>query len=242
MYLYIYDECVQDKKHLRDIALVENRLTDLGIAGKIIRMALFRQAGEQVRDEARRGASTVVVVGNDKTLCQILDAAVDVDLPLGIIPIGPGNRFSQLLGIPASVAACDVLSARMIERIDTGLINGKRFIGEVRVQHPEATLTCGGTYRVSPESGGQIDIRNLGGEEVADPQDGFLEARIEVSKRRGVFGKQLHATKIPLRFASIDAPTNMNAYCDGQLVQGQHFAISIEPLKLKVITGRERMF
>ncbi|MEK7105452.1 MAG: acylglycerol kinase family protein [Patescibacteria group bacterium] len=248
MYLYIYDEFVQDKKYQREMALIENRLTDLGIAGKVVRMALFRQAGEQVRDEARRGASTVVVVGNDQTVCKILDAAADVDLPLGIIPVGPDNRLAKMFGIPEGVSACDVLSARMIERIDTGLLNGKRFMAGVRVEHPEAVLTCEGQYRVSPDAGGCIEICNLVPidsetyDDIADPRDGMLEARIDVQKRHGVFSKKVHATRLPIRFASIDAPVNINASCDGQLMQGKHFDISIEPLKLKVITGRERLF
>lgn len=248
MYLYIYDEFIQDKRHTRDMALIENRLTDLGIAGKIIRMALFRQASEQIRDEARRGASTVVVVGNDKTVCQVLDAVADVDLPLGIIPIGPGNQLSKMLGIPSGVMACDVLSARMIERIDTGLLNGKRFVTGVRVEHPQATLTCEGQYRVRHDVGGRIEICNfspINGEEScapADPCDGMLEARVAVTKRHGLFGHRVHATKLPVRFASIDAPSTMSAFCDGQLVQSPRFEIRIEPLRLKVITGRERMF
>ena len=248
MYLYIYDEFIQDKKYLRDVAMVENRLTDLGIAGKIIRMALFRQAGEQIRDEARRGASTVVVVGNDKTVCQILDAVADVDLPLGIIPIGPDNRFARMLGIPDGVAACDVLSARMIEKVDTGTMNGKRFVTGVRVEHPEAVLTCEGQYTVSPEAGGEIQICNLASldgeasDDISDPRDGVLEARIAVPKKSGLFGKRIHSTKLPIRFASINSPVNINAFCDGQLMQGKHFEIAVEPLRLKIITGRERKF
>lgn len=248
MYLYIYDECTQDKKYLRDVALVENRLTDLGIAGKIIRLALFRQAGEQIRDEARRGASTVVVVGNDRTVCQVLDAVAEVDLPLGIIPIGPGNRFAEMLGIPSGVEACDILSARMIEKVDAGTLNGKRFVTGVRVDHPEVTLTCEGHYTVRPDAGGQIEICNLApldspsSNEPADPRDGMLEARIAVSKKRGLFGKRVHATRLPIRFASINAPVSMRAFCDGQLVQGKQFDIAIEPLRLKIITGRGRKF
>ncbi len=247
MYLYIYDEFIQDKKFLRDIALVENRLTDLGIAGKIIRMALFRQAGEQVRDEARRGASTVVVVGNDRTVCQVLDAVVDVDLPLGIIPLGPGNRLAQMIGIPEGVAACDVISARNVERIDTGLINNKRFLAGIRLDHPNVTLTCEDQYRVLTGEDGLIEIRNLipvdseTFSDMGNPCDGMLDARIEVSSG-GFFGKRVHATKLPVRFATIETAENVSVSCDGVPLQGKRFEIRVDPLTLKVITGRTRMF
>lgn len=247
MYLYIYDECVQDKKYLRDIALIENRLTDLGIAGKIIRMALFRQAGEQVRDEARRGASTVVVVGNDQTVSQILSATVAADLPLGIIPIGPHNRLAKMFGIPEGVSACDVLSARTIERLDTGRVNKTCFVSGLRYDHPGAVLTCNESYQVQAEEGGQIEIRNLIPidslyfSDCSNPTDGLLEARIVVAKG-GVFSKRLHASKLPIHTATIDAEEQMTVFCDGLPLQGKHFAIAIEPQSLKVITGRTRMF
>lgn len=247
MYLYIYDEFLQDKKYEREMAAIENRLTDLGIAGKIIRMALFRQAGEQIRDEARRGASTVVVVGNDQTVAQVLDAVADVDLPLGIIPVGPNNSFAQMLGIPEGEAACDVLSARIIESVDAGLLNGHRFMTGVQVQHPDATLTCEGQYRVSTGPGGTIEICNLTGskdaiDDVSNPRDGILEARINVPHRSGFFKKTLGSTRLPVRFASIDAPHDIDAICDGELVRGRNFQISIQPLGFKVITGKDRMF
>ncbi len=247
MYLYIYDECIQDKKFLRDIALVENRLTDLGIAGKIIRMALFRQAGEQIRDEARRGASTVVVVGNDHTVSQILGAVVEVGLPLGIIPLGPNNRLAEMLGIPEGVLACDVLSARNVASVDTGIINKKRFLAGVRLVHSNATLVCEDKYRVLTGEGGSIEIRNLApvdadrATDVSDPCDGVLDARIEVPKG-GFLGKRVHATKLPVRFATIETEENVSVSCDGVPLQGKRFDIHVEPLTLKVITGRERLF
>ncbi|KKR89303.1 MAG: hypothetical protein UU36_C0035G0001, partial [Candidatus Uhrbacteria bacterium GW2011_GWE2_41_1153] len=35
MYYYVYDEFIQDPRFERDLALIETRVTDLGIAGKI---------------------------------------------------------------------------------------------------------------------------------------------------------------------------------------------------------------
>ena len=66
-YYYVYDEFVQDPKFERDLAQIETRLTDLGISGKIARLALFRDPTELIRDEVRKGAKTIVAVGNDVT-------------------------------------------------------------------------------------------------------------------------------------------------------------------------------
>ena len=51
MYFYIYDEFVQNKRFEKELLQIENRLTDLGIAGKVARLALFRDVEETVRDE-----------------------------------------------------------------------------------------------------------------------------------------------------------------------------------------------
>ncbi|EKD32917.1 MAG: hypothetical protein ACD_76C00116G0003, partial [uncultured bacterium] len=48
MYYYVYDDFVQDKRFEKDLQKIENRLTDLGISGKIARLALFKHADELV--------------------------------------------------------------------------------------------------------------------------------------------------------------------------------------------------
>ncbi len=239
MYLYIYDECVQEKKHEREIAAMENRLTDLGITGKIIRLALFRHADEQIRDEAGRGASTVVAVGNDHTVRKVLDAVVDVGLPLGIIPIGPQNAFAQMVGVPSGVTSCDVLSARVVQLVDVGRLNGRRFVSSLRVLTPDAQLICDGRYRVSLTDNGSMEIQNLMG----DPQDGQLDAVIETDSGGSLFHRRHSGhTRLPIHTAMIQSDRPIRILCDGEEVRGERFEIEIEPGALKVITGRARHF
>ncbi|MBM5789927.1 hypothetical protein FJZ23_02475, partial [Candidatus Parcubacteria bacterium] len=185
MYCYLYDDFLQgNKRYERELLQVENRLTDLGIAGKISRLALFRNAEEMVRDEIERGVKTVVVLGNDDTVRKLLDVISESDVVLGLIPFGPKNDLARLLGIPHGVAACDVLSARRVEQIDIGTINGRKFITGVTVPDFRAELMCDdGKYRIVPTSRANLEITNLA--DVTDPCDGRLEAKIRASVRKG---------------------------------------------------------
>ncbi len=119
MYYYVYDEFVQDQKYERELAQIESRLTDLGISGKIARLALFRDPEEMIRDEVRKGVKTVIAVGNDVTLRKVIDAVSSLGATLGVIPIGKeSNSIAGILGVPSGVAACDTISARIVEEID----------------------------------------------------------------------------------------------------------------------------
>ena len=102
MYCYIYDEFTQDKRFEKELLNIENRLTDLGIAGKIVRMALFRNVQEMVRDEIRRGTMNVIAVGNDETVHKVIDVVSGTDVVLGIIPLGAPNELARMLGVPVA--------------------------------------------------------------------------------------------------------------------------------------------
>ncbi|MFM2062046.1 MAG: hypothetical protein RLZZ507_1716 [Cyanobacteriota bacterium] len=70
----------------------------------------------------------VIVGGGDGTLNAAVDAIVDTQLPLGILPLGTANDLARTLGIPNSLPeACQIISAGNLRRIDLGWVNGKYF-------------------------------------------------------------------------------------------------------------------
>lgn len=251
MYYYIYDEFTQEDKYEKELLKIENRLSDLGLLGNIARLALFKQADEFIREEVRRGVTTVVVVGNDKTIYKILDVVAEEKLLFGIIPLGPENFLAQSLGIPEGVAACDTLSARMIQTIDTGILNGKRFIAEVHIPETIVEITCADNYRVKPQKKGTVEVRNFSfwkDEQesllLSNPCDGFLETVIKVdySKKWWFKKKKTGITRLPLQTCTIRSPKPVIAFADGKEIQSARFDISVDPLSLRVIIGKERVF
>jgi len=245
MYCYLYDEYIQENKRFeRELSKIENRLTDLGIAGKVSRLALFRNAEEMIRDEIERGVSTIVAVGNDETVRKVIDVVADSDVVLGIIPIGPHNELARLIGIPEGVDACDVLSARRVERIDLGTVNGRRFVTGLSMPNFHAEITCEDKFRVTAVARqAELEIRNLA--DVTDPRDGRFEAviRAAVKKRWWHFGKtQLKESVLPMSSMAIRSDKPISLFVDGEEMQSIRFDIGIEPLMLRVITGKARVF
>lgn len=237
-------------KYRNELADIERRLTDLGISGKIVRLALFRDPAEMIRDEVRRGLTTVVAVGNDETAKKVLDAVADCGVVFGMIPVGSGQGLSRILGIPAGVEACDTLSARVVETIDSGLVNGRRFIAGVTVPKFKAELSCG-RFRVRPTGTGSLEIRNLAAvenpqaSEIGNPKDGLLEVVIRTAAKTSwnpFKKKQLGKSIVPLKTLEIRSKDTISVRADGEEMQGTRFDITVEPMTFKVITGKTRMF
>ncbi len=247
MYYYVYDEFVQDSKYERELSLIETRLTDLGISGKIARLALFRDASELIRDEVRKGATTVVAVGNDDTLQKVIDAVADCGVALALIPLGQQNRIADLLGVPSGVEACDVLSARMIQELDTGSVNGTRFLHEVTIHASSApVIVCDKSLKLMPGRSVDVEVRNLAMPDqlvrAADPTDGKLEVVMRIPRRKWYGSKQLMATVVPVEQAVITSDKPMTLEAEGQSFDAKEFYIKAIPNQLRVVTGKGRKF
>ncbi|MEA5575840.1 lipid kinase [Anabaena sp. UHCC 0451] len=86
---------------------------------------------EHLADVIRRYQTEIDVViigGGDGTLNAAVDAIVDTQLPLGILPLGTANDLARTLGIPNTLPeACQIIAAGDLRRIDLGWVNGKYF-------------------------------------------------------------------------------------------------------------------
>jgi diacylglycerol kinase (ATP) len=74
--------------------------------------------------------STVVAVGGDGTVHELLPACLANDLTLGLVPAGSGDDFAFALGIARNdpLAAVATLLAGRGRRIDVGTVNGEPFV------------------------------------------------------------------------------------------------------------------
>lgn len=200
MHIYIYDSFLANKKYDSKIAKIETRLTDLGLNGKIIRLGLLQSLNDSVRNELRKGAKTIVAVGNIKLLHQCINAVIgyyeDYELtnqvPVGFIPMDTKlNAITEKLGIPIDVDACNILSARRIEKIDLGKINNNYFFTEAVIETIGTTVSVDNSYTIEIDRPGKIAIINLANEFklptgfLNSPKDGLLEFCIETKSNGG---------------------------------------------------------
>lgn len=81
---------------------------------------LVRQHGQNV--------DLVIVGGGDGTLNAVADSLVEMNLPLGVLPLGTANDLARTLDIPVTIPeACQVIAQGYIKYIDLGWVNDKYF-------------------------------------------------------------------------------------------------------------------
>jgi diacylglycerol kinase family enzyme len=243
MYQYIYDAFLLGNKYSKILTLIENRLADLGLNGRRERLNLFKDPKELIVEGIKRGVKTVVVIGNDITLNRVINAAGELDVTLGFIPVGPNNKIAKVLGIEEGAPACDCLSNRLVQKIDLGKINEHYFLSHV--QTSSVNLKCGSKYCITSVKTNQIEILNLPTfDATADPQDGYLEARLK-PLNRNFFTKSKNKEResfFPVKKIFLESRKETPILVDGLKVVNTPAKIQILPKKLKIIVGKRRFF
>jgi len=257
MYYYIYDSFLSNKKYESVLRRIETRLMDLGINGKTEKLTLLKNMGEIVEDAAKKGSTTIIAVGNDKTVSKIIGYLPNYNVILGIIPIGSQNRIAQILDIPPEEKACDVLSARIIEKVDLGKVNNSYFLSYLEIpSKKELTLECD-QYTIVPLSEDTtVNICNFGNildqnklkEKIYNPRDGIFEAVI--SKKTDswspfkIFKKSFSESSVfPIKKIKIKCSKEcIPIIADGQATIKTPVTVEVMPKKLKIIVGKNRMF
>jgi len=76
-----------------------------------------------------RDVDAIVIGGGDGTVSGALPALIEVDRPVGILPLGTANDLARTLGIPVEPAgAAATIAAGDRRRIDIGLVNDVHFL------------------------------------------------------------------------------------------------------------------
>ncbi|QLE56796.1 lipid kinase [Nostoc sp. TCL26-01] len=82
----------------------------------------------QIIHKYKNEVDLVIVGGGDGTLNTVVDALVETQLPLGILPLGTANDLARTLGISNSLSeACRTIAQGELRQIDLGWVNGKHF-------------------------------------------------------------------------------------------------------------------
>ncbi len=255
MYLYIYDSYLNNKKYEITLNKIEARLSDLGINGRIAKMTILKNMKETIEDGIKKGVETVVAVGNDQTLFDVIRIVAGQPIIVGYIPVGAKSKIANFLDIPAEEKACDVLSARLSERVDIGKINNHYFLSSVEVEQGEVSIECDGRYWITPKNPkNSVQICNFdhitqtGKNTFSNPQDGRMEVVIKpAGHTKGFFGftgKVSNKGSIfPVRRLKIVSQAeSVPVAVDGENVAKTPVTIEVVPRKLNIIVGKKRMF
>ncbi len=246
MYLYIYDSCLKDKKYKKILNKIENSIIDLDIKGKIFQLNLLKNISEFIKDEMKRGAHTVVAVGNDKTFSHTLENIISKNIAIGYIPIDSKSRFANFFGIPCEELACNVVSGRIIKQIDVGQINQKFFLHSVVLNSTNNIVIKIDKFKIKAESGDKITIKNIdleNDDEVckSNPTDETLEMLIE--KPGNIFSKNsTHSLFKTKNISIISESESIPMIFDEYQSINTPVKISVAKEKLNIIVGSNRKF
>lgn len=128
MYYYIINPASGGGKINKVQDKLKDRLRELGIAGEFAKSTGPGDVSRLTKMAIDKGFKTIVAVGGDGTINEIINAIGDSKVALGIIPMGSSNELANMLGITDWPIACNILAARKVEEVDLGLINDKLFV------------------------------------------------------------------------------------------------------------------
>lgn len=234
---------------------METRLTDYGIAGKIVRLQNYTNAEAIIEEELKRGASTIVIVGNDDTFGHVLSRAASKDVVFGFLPVGPKNSIASVLGIPVGEDACDVLSKRRKIRLDIGWFNNRYFVNQLHIKPADISVEYDERFRVSATDGKmELVVCNLQPfiwkdtkkkQHQVHPQDGKLEAFLRpVKKGKGFFSKHVYEAPsvFPFEEMVVTSRKPFVVEADGKQSKEIKIKIKLARSKVEMIVGKERRF
>jgi diacylglycerol kinase (ATP) len=103
-------------------------------AEESVRAQLARSGVECVPADAQARVDAIVVAGGDGTFVRYIARALELNVPLGIIPLGTFNDLARTLEIPLDVAgACEVIASGKTRRIDVARVNGVYYVNEASI-------------------------------------------------------------------------------------------------------------
>jgi diacylglycerol kinase family enzyme len=249
MYSYLIDSKVSERRFEQQLNKIEFRIIELGINGRIDKLNVLKNMQELIDTAVKRGAETIVVVGNDEMVVKAVSMIAAHDVTLGIIPIGSPNKIAHALGIPSGEAACDVLSKRIVKTIDLGKANEQYFLFSLRIPSPDVTVECDGRFQISifgvPKTFAIYNFFPEYNRIHCNPEDGVLEAVIEEEQAGRKIFRRINsgATVVPLRRAKIQSRNvSIPLLLDGQTIVKTPVQVEIIPRKLRVIVGKDRLF
>lgn len=194
MYAYIYDDFINQGKFGKLLYQIEKRLTDLNLNGKIIRLGVSKNIKSAVDDEIRQGTRTIVAVGNDKTVSQVINHVLNNrsddrhQVTLGIIPINlKENKIATAIGIKSIEAACEILLARRLEIFQLAQINQDFFLFKAALNATDTILEIDHNFIIQNLKPALVEITNCPFLSAPETPDRKLELRIYNKEGESMF-------------------------------------------------------
>lgn len=142
MYYYIVDP---QKISQRQFERVQNNLysslSEYRISGETARVTGLRTITQLVEGAFARGVRTLVAVGTDETLHEVINAIKGRDMTVGFVPLIQ-TELSEILGLPNIEQAAKTIGLRRIAELDMLQVNEQNVIS--KITFGAGTMSTGG--------------------------------------------------------------------------------------------------
>jgi diacylglycerol kinase family enzyme len=138
MYYYIIDpQNLSQRQFERVQSQLYSCLSESHINGETFRVTSLRSVNQLVESSLERGAKTIIAVGSDETMHDVINSARGHDITLGYIPLVK-SEVADILGIADIESAARIIANRRIAILDLGLVNGFAFLTKISFGLAEA--------------------------------------------------------------------------------------------------------
>lgn len=170
MYIYIYDSDANKRRLEKTLIKIERKITDLGLGGKIVRLEGIKDKEKIIKNETRGQAKTIVAVGNDQTLNNVVNAVLKENIKtpdnkppvIAIIPLEEKNNLiAKSFGFKNYEEACEALLARRIESLTLATANKEFFLGQAEILGNYNKINIEKDYSIEIKKVGKISVINL---------------------------------------------------------------------------------
>lgn len=249
MYYYIVNPNAGD----RTIDSIQDKLKDqlhrLDIDGEFHKTLEKGDAGRIALSGVKKSANTIVVIGGDKTVNEVISAvhgSSSPRTPIGIIPTGHSNRLAEILGIKDWQQAVELLATRRLHQFKLIHINGHHFIHQA-----EFTPQTEGEWEFLAEVDNQYRVRGRGNSMIVHnlrrlhphlPDRLFIETSAPTQDKKwwqlkkpenNQAGSKLHAGSLSIEFSQ-----STNALIDGRRISDVSYQLHLSDVPLRLITNK----
>ncbi|HPT08432.1 MAG TPA: diacylglycerol kinase family protein [bacterium] len=239
MNIFLYDDYLD--KYKKKVRKIEETLNKLNLQGKILYLNNIKNIDTSLQNEINSGAKTIVVVGNNKTLNNIVNylANISEKIPVAIIPVGPNNSIAESLGIIDEKEACYVLSSRRIENVKLITANNLLAIKDIYIAGKDVSLDVDKSYNLKLQKDGDCFVFNI------PPKDEYLNDKTILLKDNNLnlYIKIGSKNKTYLKAKKIEInKTKEKAIIDNSIALETPLNIETSNKQIPLIVGKDRTF
>ena len=272
MYYYIVDPQKLNQSQFERVQyLLYSSLSEYHVTGEVVRVTGLRTIGQLVENAIARGTKTMVAVGTDETLHDVINAVKGREVVVGFIPLAE-SEIGGILGITDVVSGAKTIGQRRIAELDLGVVNQNYYVARLSFglgqnKNPGGRLAFLNlklirslfklpTFEVkfSADSQYQASLKVIGGMIVNSLTKEMLDVSLlpqltmwqTITYRSQILSGKYESipgsSLIHVKKIQIDNPVGLPLRVGSRIIAKTPATIEIVPKALKIIVGKDRTF